>query len=157
MNTLRCPALVARLSDHPRLLEVGVGRRTGVAAGLVAAGADVRATDVVDVDVPEGVRFRREDVTDVDPPEVDDEGNDAAPVADEFYRVDAVYALNCPPELHRPILDLAASLSVPFYFTTLGHDQPAIPVDRETLTDEEGRAFTLFVADASHPSVRRGR
>ncbi|WP_239685668.1 UPF0146 family protein [Halolamina pelagica] len=61
-----------------------MGDRTGVAAGLVDAGADVRATDVHPVSVPDGVRFRVEDVTTVDEP-------------DAFHRVDVVYALNCPP------------------------------------------------------------
>lgn len=115
-----------------------------MAAGLVAAGADVRATDVVDLTVPETVRFRVEDVTTVD-----------TGALTEFHDVDAVYALNCPPDLHRPILDLARALSVPFLFTTLGYDQPAVPVRRETLIDDDGRPFTLFVADAAHPDARK--
>lgn len=140
MSAPRRPSLIERLSDHRRLLEVGIGARTGVAASLAAAGRDVRATDVVDVDVPAGVRFRREDVTRVETP-------------DAFHEVDAVYALRCPPELHRPVRDLATALGVPCYFTTLGHDQPAVPVTRETLVDETGRPFTLFVADATHPGA----
>lgn len=122
---------------------MGIGGRTAVAASLAAAGHDVRASDVADVDVPEGVRFRREDVTRVESP-------------DELHEVDAIYALNCPPELHRPILDLATELGVPFLFTTFGHDQPSVPVTRETLIDETDRPFTLFVADATHPAGRRG-
>lgn len=140
MNEPRHPSLVERLSDRRRLLEVGIGARTEVAAGLAAAGHDVRATDVVDVDVPAGVRFRREDVTRVETP-------------DSFHEVDVVYALRCPPELHRPVRDLATALGVPFVFTTLGHDQPAVPVTRETLVDADGRPFTLFVADATRPGA----
>lgn len=140
MNTPSRAALVERLSDYGRLLEVGIGARTAVAASLAAAGHDVRATDVVDVDVPEGVRFRGEDVTRVATP-------------DAFHDVDVVYALNCPPELHHPVRDLANALGVPFCFTTLGHDQPAVPVTRETLVDEAGRPFTLFVANADRPGA----
>jgi hypothetical protein len=129
------------LADSESLLEVGIGDRIGVAAGLVRAGADVRATDVRPIDVPEGVRFRVEDVTAVEEP-------------DPFHRVETVYALNCPPELHRPIQDLAESVGARFCFTTLGHDQPAIPVERETLAaerdpDDAGAGtvrVTLYVA-----------
>lgn len=112
-----------------------------MAADLAAAGVDVRATDIVDVDPPAGVRFRREDVTTVDD-------------LDEFHRVDAVYALNCPPELHRPIRDLAVGLGVPFLFTTLGHDRPIVPVERETLLDQEDRPVTLYVAATDGPGSR---
>lgn len=115
--------LVRRLSDSDSLLEVGIGDRTGVAAGLVRTGADVRATDVYPVAVPDGVQFRVEDVTAVD-------------TSEPFHRVETVYALNCPPELHRPIRELAERVGATFCFTTLGHDQPAIPVERETLTGE---------------------
>lgn len=136
------PPLVRRLSHAERLLEVGIGDRTDVAAGLVAAGADVRATDVQPVAVPDGVTFRVEDVT-------------AVETIEPFHRVETVYALNCPPELHRPIRDLAEQVGATFVFTTLGHDQPAIPVERETLTahrnpDDPGSGtvrVTLFVAE----------
>jgi uncharacterized UPF0146 family protein len=124
------PLIVRRLSHADRLLEVGIGDRHGVAAGLVAADADVRATDVRAVAVPGDIRFRVEDVTTVDSP-------------DEFHQVDVIYALNCPPELHEPIRSLAERVGATFAFTTLGHDQPAIPVDRETLTGEtDGTAVT---------------
>lgn len=129
------PLIVRQLRGADRLLEVGIGARTGVAAALAAAGADVRATDVVEQSVPDGVRFRVEDVTTVDDP-------------DEFHRVDVVYALNCPPDLHRPIRDLAESVGATFRFTTLGYDEPAIPVQRESLTDGEKRV-TFYTAEPS--------
>lgn len=125
--------IVRRLRDADRLLEVGIGDRSGVAAGLAAAGADVRATDVVEVAVPDGVRFRLEDVT-------------SAEDADEFHRVDVVYALNCPPDLHRPIRDLAERVGATFCFTTLGFDEPAIPVRRESLLDGDIRT-TFYTAE----------
>jgi len=131
--------LVSRLSDADRLLEVGIGRRPGVAAGLTAAGADVRATDVHQFPVPDGVRFRVEDVT-------------AVEELDEFHDVDVVYALNCPPELHRPLGEFARRVGASLYFTTLGTDQPAVPVEREQLTDTvdgDPVRVTLYVAESS--------
>lgn len=127
------PLIVRQLRGVDRLLEVGIGGRTGVAAALADAGADVRATDVVEQSVPEGVRFRVEDVTTVDDP-------------DEFHRADVVYALNCPPDLHRPIRDLAERVGATFRFTTLGYDEPAIPVRRESLTEGENRV-TFYTAE----------
>jgi uncharacterized UPF0146 family protein len=120
-------AIVRRLSDFEALVEVGVGNRLAVAAALADAGKAVTATDVHRREVPDGVRFERDDVTDPDP---------------AVYRdADAVYALNLPPELHRPALDVAKNADAAFLFTTLGGDQPAIPVTRETIPGE-----TVFVA-----------
>lgn len=133
--------LVGRLADAGRLLEVGIGDRSGVAAGLAAAGADVRATDVRECPVPDGVRFRLEDVTAVDD-------------LDEFHDADVVYALNCPPELHRPLRELAERVGAACFFTTLGTDQPAIPVEREQLTDTvdgDPVRVTLYTAPTTSP------
>lgn len=148
--------LVSRLSDAARLspdadgvrlpeerrsslLEVGIGERPGVAAGLAVAGADVRATDVRALPVPDGVRFRVEDLTTVEE-------------LDAFHDVDVVYALNCPPELHRPLRDFARRVGAACFFTTLGTDQPAVPVEREQLTelvDGDPVRVTLYVAETS--------
>ena len=129
--TERRDALVGRLRRYDRLVEIGVGRRPEVAADLAAAGTRVTATDVREFDVPAGVRFVVDDVVErsraVDP----------GPI----YDADAVYALNLPPELHRPARDVARAAGADFLFTTLGHDEPAIPVERETLSSE-----TLYVA-----------
>ncbi|MFB6220877.1 MAG: UPF0146 family protein [Halolamina sp.] len=140
--------IIRRLSDADRLLEVGIGTRTSVAAGLVATGADVRATDVRPVEIPEGVRFRVEDVTTVESP-------------DSFHDVDVVYALNCPPELHEPTRALADRVGATFCFTTLGNDPPAVSVELETLTGESdegtGRVaptVTLYVATARDATRR---
>ena len=133
------PLIVRLLRDTERLLEVGIGDRTGVAAGLVDAGCDVRATDVRPVSVPEGVRFRVEDVTTVDEP-------------DEFHRVDTVYALNCPAELHRPVYDLAEEVGATFRFTTLGFEEPAIPVEREALGGGDTPRVTIYTATRERSS-----
>ncbi len=131
-----CPALVRRLADYREVVEIGVGRRPEVARALAERGVSVTVTDVHDprefgVALPEAVRFVRDDVV------AASESSDPHPC----YRAAAYYALNCPPELHRPIRTLARRHGADFLFTTLGGDQPAIPVDRETLPGE-----TLFVA-----------
>ncbi len=136
--------IVRRLRDDERVLEVGIGDRTGVAARLVEAGVDVRATDVRPVAVPEGVSFRVEDVTTVDEPEA-------------FHRVDTVYALNAPAELHRPIRALAAAVGATFRFTTLGYEAPSIPVEHETLGGGDTPRVTLYTAatrDEPRPGSR---
>ncbi|WP_267642001.1 UPF0146 family protein [Haloarchaeobius amylolyticus] len=127
MATDSTPALCGWLARYETVVEVGVGHRTDVAAGLAERGVRVTATDVYDRPVPDGVRFVRDDVTDPDL---------------AVYRdADAIYALNVPPELHRPVWDVAKRVGADFVFTTLGGDQPAIPVERETIP-----ADTLYVA-----------
>jgi len=112
-------ALVRRLARYDRVVEVGIGRRTDVAAALAARGVGVVATDIHDRSTPEGVAFVRDDVTDPDP----------AVYAD----ADAVYALNAPPELHRALRAVADRADADLLFTTLGGDEPAVPVEREAV------------------------
>jgi hypothetical protein len=132
------PALVARLARFERVVEVGIGNRSDVAAGLAARGVDVTATDVHDRPVPEGVRFVRDDVTDPDP--------------SVYADADAVYALNCPPELQRALAAVARDAGAACLFTTLGGDPAAVPATPETLPGD-----TLFVVDPDAPGGRRGR
>ncbi|WP_121741806.1 UPF0146 family protein [Natronorubrum halophilum] len=121
--------VIDALSRYDRVLEVGIGRRTDVAAAVAERGVSVTATDIYDRAVPDGVAFVRDDIVDPDP---------------ELYAdIDAVYALNLPPELHRPALEAARAADADFLFTTLGGDQPAIPVERRTV--ETG---TLYAARA---------
>ncbi|ELZ20509.1 hypothetical protein C477_06361 [Haloterrigena salina JCM 13891] len=122
--------LLETLTEYDRLVEVGIGRRTDVAAALADRGVAVTATDVHDRPVPDGVRFVRDDIVDPDPA--------------VYAAADAIYALNLPPELHRPALAVAREADADLLFTTLGGDQPAIPVERRTI--ETG---TLYVARAA--------
>ncbi|WP_425293275.1 UPF0146 family protein [Halobacterium rubrum] len=111
-----------------RLVEVGVGRRTDVAAALAERGCVVTATDVVEREVPGGVEFVVDDVTDPD--------------RSVYEGADAVYALRCPPELQRPLLEVAEAVDAACFFTTLGGDPTAVPVaERRTVA-----SGTLFVA-----------
>ena len=122
MRESTADAIAARLVTNERVVEVGIGHRAAVASALVAAGVAVTATDIHDRAVPDGVSFVRDDATD--------------PTPDVYADADAVYALNSPPELHRPIAAIARSVGAEFLFTTLGGDPPAVPVDRETLPGE---------------------
>jgi hypothetical protein len=120
-------ALVARFAAADAAVEVGVGNRPAVAAALAERGVAVTATDRRPVSAPEGVSVVVDDVTDPD--------------SSVYAGADLVYALNLPPELHRPTLAVAREHDATFAFTTLGTDQPLVPVERETLPGE-----TLFVA-----------
>ncbi|WP_458206879.1 UPF0146 family protein [Haladaptatus sp. NG-SE-30] len=127
MNQPTRDGIVTRLADYRRAVEIGIGDRTDVAEALSDAGVAVTATDVYPREVPEGVRFVLDDVTDPD--------------ATVYEDADVLYALNIPPELHRPALAVARACDADFVFTTLGGDQPSVPVRRETIPGE-----TLFWA-----------
>ena len=125
MHTDSKATLVDRLAGFDRLVEVGIGNRTDVAADLAERGRTVTATDIHERPPPSDVRFVRDDVTD---PDV------------TLYRdAEAVYALNCPPELQRPLAEAAAAAEADCFFTTLGGDPAVVDVTTETLADD-----TLF-------------
>ena len=129
MHTEANVALVDRLARYDDLVEVGVGSRPGVAAALADRGRTVTATDVYERDVPADVLFVRDDVTDPDR---------------AVYRgADAVYALNCPPELQRPLSAAARTVGADCLFTTLGTDPAVVDAVPETLPDA-----TLFRTQA---------
>jgi uncharacterized UPF0146 family protein len=127
VKEVTCSALVDRLSGYARVVEVGVGHRPEVARRVAATGTDVTATDIRSRETPRTVGFVVDDVT--------------HPDRGIYTGADALYALNCPPELHRPVRDLARAVGADCLFTTLGTDQPAVSVTRETLPGE-----TLFRA-----------
>ncbi|MFB6302421.1 MAG: UPF0146 family protein [Haloferacaceae archaeon] len=119
--------MIERLSDHDSAVEVGIGGRPEVAAGLAAAGVDVTAVDVDRdaVAIPDGVRFVRDDIV------------ERAAVVDRdpgpYRNADVVYARRLPPELHRPTLAVARAVGAELVFTTLGGDPTLVPVDPETV------------------------
>jgi len=120
-------ALVARLSQYSSVVEVGVGARPEVAESLAKQGVDVTVTDLDDRPVSPAVRFVVDDVTD--------------PTLAVYADADAIYALNLPPELHRPVVGVARRVGAACLFTTLGADQPEVAVRRATLPGE-----TLYLA-----------
>ena len=121
-------AIVSRLSDRERVVEIGIGHQPAVARGLAAAGLDVTATDIHERAVPDGVTFVHDDVTDPD--------------RAVYTGADALYACNLPPELQRPALSIAREVDASFLFTTLGADPAVVPVSREAIP-----GGTLYVAD----------
>ena len=137
-------AVADRLANYGALLEVGIGRRPGVAARLAADGRAVTAIDIHDRPVPTGVTFLRRDLCDwADRLAGSGAGADTDPQLEILLHgeIDAIYGLNLPPELHTPALTVAEAAGAAFLFTTLGGDPPAVPVERETL--DPG---TLYVA-----------
>ncbi|QSG03580.1 UPF0146 family protein [Natranaeroarchaeum sulfidigenes] len=115
-------AIADRLARFDRVVEVGVGRRPDVAGALADRGVTVTATDITPREGPENVEFVLDDITD--------------PTPEVYADADAIYALDLPPELHRPTAGVAREHDAVFVFTTLGGDPPAIPVERETLPTE---------------------
>jgi len=117
-----------------RAIEVGIGNRPGVARALADTGVAVTATDVVERAVPDGVRFIRDDVTNPDP--------------GVYADADIVYALNCPPELQRPLVAVARDAGARWAFTTLGGD-PAVVASRPKTLPQE----TLFIPPEANERV----
>ena len=138
MNPTARGRIADRLAGFETLLEVGIGERDAVAAALNARGRDVTAIDVSDAAaraVPEGVRFRRADVTAV--------AAAGDPVADlSLPRApEVVYACNLPAELQRSTRRLAARTDAVCAFTTLGFEEPVVPVRRRHAVGSD----TLYV------------
>jgi len=150
--------LIPELASRDRLLEVGIGNRPGVASALAERGADVVA---IDVDVGErtrraarahspssdadggSLRAIEADVLAVDRAAdavAVDEAVDVEVDSRVDAGVDAVYALNLPAELQRPTAALAARLDADCLFTTLGFEEPVVPVGRRSLS-----GATLYV------------
>ncbi|OYR59395.1 UPF0146 family protein [Halorubrum halodurans] len=140
-------ALVAALDRFDRLLEIGCGDRLGVARDLVARGHDVVAVDVA-VDGEHGVdrtadagslRVRHGDVVAL--ADATDPASALGVGRGPGTGIDAVYARRLPAELQRPTVDLATRLEAACLFTTLGFEEPVVPVRRRSLPDT-----TLYVA-----------
>jgi uncharacterized UPF0146 family protein len=135
-------AIADRLASYESVLEVGVGRRPGVAAALAAAGLDVTAVDVHDRPVPDSVQFLQDDIVERAATATESAGSDGDIESETaHYRVDAIYALNLPPELQQPTHTIARAVDAAFLFTTLGGDPATIPVRTELIGRE-----TLYVA-----------
>jgi hypothetical protein len=118
------PTLSDRLAGFDTLVEVGVGRRPGLARELARRGARVTVTDVAPFDYGGShgsgtVTFVVDDVTD--------------PEMAVYTGVEAVYARRLPPELQRPTWRVARTVGCPLLFTTLGTDPVLVPSRPETL------------------------
>lgn len=130
-------ALVHRLAHYETLIEVGIGHRTDVAQSL-ARHANVTATDIREYPVPEGCDFVCDDIT--------------SPRSTVYAEGDAIYSLNCPPELQQPLWTVARQHDADCLFTTLGGDPTLIGVEPETLPGE-----TLFRVRPNLPLDTEGK
>jgi len=146
-------ALVDELAGHDRLVEVGVGDRPAVARALAERGSRVVAVDVDpgertlaaaretrDDTVAGSLRVRRADVLALADQTgeggvgaLTDAGDGDTGRGDANDAVDAVYACHLPAELQRPTVALADRLDAVCVFTTLGFEEPVVPVRRRSV------------------------
>ena len=120
-------SLIDLLSGYDSVVEVGVGNRFDVAEHLVAEGVSVTVTDVESREVPTDVQFVRDDITD--------------PALGVYEDAGVVFAQRLPPELQRPVMDVAEAVDAACVFTTLGGDPAVVPARPETVA-----SGTVFVA-----------
>ena len=147
-------ALVDELARYDRLLEIGIGNRPGVARSLAERGRDVVAVDVAlgeralaaadetdetnEAPVAGALRAVEGDVLAL----AERAGDEAAsPDWLTAADVDAVYACHLPGELQRPTVALADRLDAACLFTTLGFEEPTVPVRRRSVS-----GTTVYVA-----------
>jgi len=136
-------ALVDALDRYERLVEVGVGRRPGVALALADRGREAVA---VDVEVSDAARDAASetrgagdgslcvvaaDVTALATAD-GDSVRDALGFGSSGAGFDAVYARNLPAELQSPTVALAERLDADCLFTTLGFEEPVVEVRRRS-------------------------
>lgn len=149
--------MIATLGDADSLLEVGIGNRPGVARELSTRGCAVVAIDLtigertretasavptslteISAHSPGSVRVVEADIhtlvqSDRNSPPTSNSpspsGPDDTPCAVGF---DAVYGCHVPAELQRLMVTLARQLGADCVFTTLGFEEPVVPVERLT-------------------------
>lgn len=122
MRTTAPDAFPGCLEEADHLVELGIGARSDLAATLVRRGIAVTAVDIEDQPVPEGVQFVRDDLTD--------------PTLSVYANADVLYAQRLPPDLHVVARELARQVDSDLVFTTLGFEEPAIPVERMSTPSE---------------------
>ena len=157
------PDVAAALERRGRTvvaIDVSPPETPGAGASDVSSGASDVSSGASDVDVRRidvGVLAVADDplaALAAAPPLAGDDGADekqgtGRPTPSGF---DAVYARNLPAELQRPTVDLADRFGVTCRFTTLGFEEPVVPVTRRTLP-----GTTLFVARAPNgPTTETG-
>ena len=144
-------ALADELARYDRLLEIGIGNRPGVARSLAERGRDVVAVDVAlgeralaatdetdEAPLAGSLRAVEGDVLAL----AERAGDEAAsPDWLTAADVDAVYACHLPAELQRPTVTLADRLDAACLFTTLGFEEPTVPVRRRSVS-----GTTVYVA-----------
>ncbi|ERG96274.1 UPF0146 family protein [Haloquadratum walsbyi] len=135
MCSLAQDALVKRFSRYESAVEVGIGNRPAVAVELASRGIDIVATDIVSCPVPDSVTFVRDDIV----------ATSKQHVPKSLYDVELLYALNLPPELHRPFRDVADAVGADCRLTTLGYDVPVISCHPVSLPGGE----TVYIVEST--------
>lgn len=158
-------ALVEELARHDRLLEVGVGDRPGVARSLAERGRDVVAVDVAVGERTLAAAGETEAVTasgslravEADALALAEAADDEVESLLGGGAFDAVYACNLPAELQRPTVALAERLDAACLFTTLGFEEPTVPVRRRSLPEATVYVARSGPAGSGSPGADRGR
>lgn len=157
-------ALADELARHDRLLEVGVGDRPDVARSLAERGRAVVAVDIAvgertlaaarETERPTVEGSLRAVEADVLALAEGEGGSGRGGVAGGF---DAVYACNLPAELQRPTVALAERLDAACPFTTLGFEEPTVPVRRLSLPETTVYVARDGTAGSDPPGAAGGR
>ncbi|MDY6779253.1 MAG: UPF0146 family protein [Halobacteria archaeon] len=114
-----------------KVVEVGVGRRYGVARSLAERGFDVTVTDVYareefDADT-EGVEYAEDDVRE--------------PRLSVYEGASLIYSVRLPPELHPYLDDVAREVGADLLVVPLGNE--GTPLDDVELVNRGASAFYL--------------
>jgi len=110
-----------------RVVEIGIGRYHRVAKRLVVYGFEVIATDLKEIDPPEGVKFYVDDVFEPDL---------------RIYRGSSlIYSLRPPPELFVPIVRLAKLVGAHCLIRPFGNERP----EGGRLVNYRGERFYVWV------------
>lgn len=115
-------AILTALESYSTIIEVGIGKRTTIAAELASQGHTVIATDIQPQNVPNNVTFFLDDVTN--------------PCLDVYDQGDILVSFNCPVELQQPLLNIANEIGTDCWFTTLGNDPPIVDVTIESIPND---------------------
>ncbi len=123
-----CEAIVGFIAKNysGKVVEIGIGRYHCVAKKLAEIGFEVVATDLKELDVPEGVKFYVDDVTNPDL---------------NIYRgARLVYSLRPPPELHDSILQVAKKVGADCMIRPFGNEF----VNHGKLVNYKGERFYVW-------------
>lgn len=100
---------ISKNYDPQVVVEVGIGRKWDVAIQLSAAGFEVIATDVMDID-PQGFGFVKDDINNPDM---------------SIYRIAGlIYSIRPPPELFTSIMNVARSAGADCLIRPLSNEFP---------------------------------
>lgn len=112
----RTESAIDLLGRPETAVELAIGNRDEFAVTLAAEGVSVVATDIAPCETSDAIQFVRDDLRD--------------PEMALYEAADVLYARRLPAELQAAAAALAERVACPLYFTTLGFEEPVIPVER---------------------------